>query len=523
MTATALTAPIRSGAWAGSAPRNGHDACASIPGIAGWALEYVQPLRQWWDELLGDPAEVAGAAAKWGDVERALREVAVDLERAQRELEPLEGRTIRLLELRYADLVPVANDAAEWSGAVAAAVRLASSVVTAVRSFICDFLTQLGDLVDALFGFSLNPFDKVEELRELVDAAGELIESGGRLIQQMFDAFGRLIELIGALGPVIDEALTTLRETIADMLPAIGFALGAGLGLGAGPFGPLLGGLLGTTLFGAGADLLKDGEDVERYDIDELRAALAADPGNEELQKKIEAWEQAHNVDSLDSVADLVAANGTTDGMGGADSTAIDIKLVRGPDGSEHWVVSLPSTQEWLDTVGTGAMNDRNTNVALMLMENPVLKSQYERAVLQAMKEAGMAPGDPVVFTGFSQGGIMAANLASDPNLPYKPIGVVTNGSPIDTFDVPRDVPVISFQHASDPVAKLDLNDTGSTPPNVHRVVLPDPGGDFMPTATHHNGNYVDSITQNASGISEEYAWMGGEVVDHQVFSSTQR
>lgn len=511
----AVAAPIRSGSWAGSAPRNGHDSCASIPGIAGWALEYVQPLREWWDELLGDPAEVAAAAAQWGDVESALREVAVDLERAERELEPLEGRTIRLLERRYGDLVPVANDAAEWSGAVAAAVRLASSVVTAVRSFICDFLTQLGNLVDALFGFSLNPFDKVEELRELVDAAGELIESGGRLIQQMFDAFGRLIELIGALGPVIDEALTTLRETLGEMLPAIGLALGA-------PFGPL-GALLGLTLGGAAGDLLIDNADVERYDIDALRAALAADPDNEDLRKKVEAWEEAHGVDSLDSVADLVAANGTTDGMGGADSTAIDIKLVRAPDGSEHWVVSLPSTQEWLDTVGTGAMNDRNTNVALMLMDNPVLKSQYERAVMRAMEEAGMAPGDPVVFTGFSQGGIMAANLASDPNLPYKPIGVVTNGSPIDTFDVPRDVPVISFQHASDPVAKLDLNDNGSTPPNVHRVVLPDPGGDFMPTATHNNGNYVDSINRNASGISEEYAWMGGEVVDHQVFSSTQR
>lgn len=518
----AVAAPIRSGEWCGSAPRSGHDACGSIPGIAGWALEYIQPLREWFDDLLGDPAEVAGAAAKWGDVESALREVAVDLERAERELAPLEGRTIRLLERRYADLVPVANDAAEWSGAVAAGVRLASSVVVAVRSFICDFLTQLGRLVDALFGFTLNPFDKVDQLKELADAAGELIESGGRLVQQMFDAFSRLIELIGALGPVIDEALTKLREGIADMLPAIGFGLGAGLGAGLGPLGTLLGGALGTTLFGAGADMLKDGADVERYDIDALKAAVAADPDNKALADKLAAWEKA-DVKSLNSLADLVDVNGTTDGMGGADSTAIDVKLVRAPDGTEHWVVSLPSTQEWLDTTGTGAMNDRNTNVALMLMENPALKTQYERAVLRAMEEAGMAPGDPVVFTGFSQGGIMAANLASDPKLPYTPIGVVTNGSPIDTFNVPSHIPVISFQHASDPVAKLDLNDMGATPPNVHRVVLPDPDGNPLPTATHHNGNYVTSIDDHASAISEQYAWMGGKVVDHQVFISGQR
>lgn len=519
----AVAAPIRSGEWCGSAPRSGHDACGSIPGIAGWALEYIQPLRRWFDDLLGDPAEVAGAAAKWGDVESALREVAVDLERAERELDPLEGRTIRLLERRYADLVPVANDAAEWSGAVAAGVRLASSVVVAVRSFICDFLTQLGRLVDALFGFTLNPFDKVDQLQELADAAGELIESGGRLVQQMFDAFSRLIELIGALGPVIDEALTKLREGIADMLPALGTALGAGLGSGFGLLGTVLGGALGTTLFGAGADLLKDGADVERYDIDALKAAYAANPDDKSLEEKYLAWKKANGVESLDSLADLVDVNGTTDAMGGADSTAIDVKLVRAPDGTEHWVVSLPSTQEWFDTTGTGAMNDRNTNVALMLMENPALKTQYERAVLRAMEEAGMAPGDPVVFTGFSQGGIMAANLASDPKLPYTPIGVVTNGSPVDTFDVPRHIPVISFQHASDLVPTLDGDVNGATPPNVHRVVLPDQPGSDNPIAAHSNPLYVDSIKKNASEISNEYAWMGGEVVDHQIFISEQR
>src|SRR5690606_23923251 len=112
----------------------------------------------------------------------------------------------------------------------------------------------------------------------------------------------------------------------------------------------------------------------------------------------------------------------------------------------------LPSTQEWLDTSGSGAMNDRNTNLSLMFMDDPVLKSQYERAVMRAMREAGMAPGDPVVFSGFSQGGIMAANLAADRTLPYDVVGVVTNGSPVDSFDIPKHIPVVAFQHANDPV-----------------------------------------------------------------------
>ncbi|MBC9927493.1 MULTISPECIES: hypothetical protein [unclassified Leucobacter] len=506
---------IRGGSWTGGAPQLYGTGPVVAPGIVGWALTYVQPLPQWFDELLGDPGEVEGTAASWQQVTATLMGVADELESVQRGLGELEGRFARTLELRYTDLAPVARDAAEWADAIAAAARLSLSIVTGVRSFITDFLQQLSDFIGALFEFTLNPFDKVKQLKRLVSAATELITAGQRLINQMLDAFERLIVLLSKLGPVIDEALVKLREAIAQMMPLVGGLLGA---LGGG----LLGGVLGTAGGGVLRDAMTDIGDVERYDIDELRRQLLADPTNEDLKKQLKAWNDAHEVQQLDSFADLVSTNGTSDGMGGSGQTAVDIKLVRAADGSEHWVVSLPSTQEWVDMFGDGAMNDGKNNLALML-DNPAIRTQYERMVMQAMKESGMAPGDPVVFTGFSQGGIMAANLASNPDLPYRPIGVVTNGSPIDTFNVPPHIPVVSFQHAADPVARLDLGGAPGTPPNVERIVLPNPGGSMNPSDTHNNSNYVDSVNGNPGLVQGDYSWMGGEVIDHQVFSSEQR
>lgn len=505
MTATAEA--IRGGGWAGGVPTAAPSAGTEAPrGIVGWALTYIQPLPQWFDELVGDPATVESVAQGWTQTEAELTEIALTLQRAQRQLEPLEGRMIRTLDLRYEDLNPAALECAEWSGAIAAAARLASSVVAGTRQFILDCLYQLERLIGSLFGFTLNPFDKVDQLNELIDAASELWNAGKQFIDNMLDAFARLIELLESLAPVIEALLVHLRETVALMMPVLGGAVG---------------GLLGTYYGGTIRDGMRDIGPVSRYEGPSID-----DPA---YDAKRRAWEEAQQVERLDSFADFVGVNGTTDRMGGKDSTAFDIKLVRADDGSEHWVVSLPSTQEWLDAGGEGAMNDGKNNLGLML--NGDLQTQFERAALRAMQEAGMADGDPVVFTGFSQGGILAAKLASSGDLPYDPIGVITNGSPVDGFDVPSDVPVVAFQHSNDIVPKLDGNFGGSDRDNYTTVDFGrhDEARGYDPNdshGAHSNAQYVTSIehSHEASGLwEEEYSWMGGEVIDHQVFEAVQR
>jgi len=183
--------------------------------------------------------------------------------------------------------------------------------------------------------------------------------------------------------------------------------------------------------------------------------------------------------------------------------------------------VSLPSTQDWQLGPDAGALNDRDSNAALM-MDNPLVRTVYERAVLEAMSDAGIPPGSDVVLTGFSQGGIMAANLAADRTFPYNTVGVVTNGSPVDSFDIPQDIPVYAFQHVTDIVPTLDGNAYDETAPNVHRVLM---SGPVSPLDAHNNKAYTDSVAAWEKQYAETHGGpppgldvFTGEVVDHSVF-----
>lgn len=516
MSATAVASQISSNAWAAGLPTRGPgaDACASIPGVAGLLLRYVAPLRDLFDDLLGDPAQVSGFAMDWEGVSRSLVQVENDLQGAQRAISELDGRTARALRKRHEDLAALSRDTAEWCAATASALRLASEIVAAVRLFVCDLLVQLSRLGEALFGgFTLNPVEVWDRVEDFADAARDLVVAATRLADQLVEALFALASLLQRLVPLVAERIAEVRETIAQMLPAIGFAIGQ-------TFGPVSG-LLGLLGGGALENFLANAPQVNELDPDDL------------TEEQRDAWKEAMGITSLTTLSDLVGVNGTTDRIGGSDRTAIDIKKVRGPDGTYHWVVSLPSTQDWQLGPDAGALNDRDSNLALM-MDNPLLRSQYERVVLEAMRDAGVPPGGDVVLTGFSQGGIMAANLAADRSFPYNPIGVVTNGSPIDSFDIPQNVPVYAFEHATDPVPMLDGKPYGlspvpggvprdTTPPNVNRVILPDPPGHHVAGA-HDNARYVASIKDwERAGGGADVAQFGGTVVDHSVFATAER
>ncbi|MFX4447016.1 hypothetical protein ABTA86_19740, partial [Acinetobacter baumannii] len=84
--------------------------CAEIPGIAGVVITYVQPLRDWVDQLLGDSAQVGGVAAQWEDAAASLTELAPRLRGGRTALTDLDGRTVRALRERHDDLLAVTRD-----------------------------------------------------------------------------------------------------------------------------------------------------------------------------------------------------------------------------------------------------------------------------------------------------------------------------------------------------------------------------------------------------------------------------
>lgn len=207
------------------------------------------------------------------------------------------------------------------------------------------------------------------------------------------------------------------------------------------------------------------------------------------------------------SMANVLDGTTEVDSLGGEEESVIKITKVLGPDGWQY-TVTLPSTQEWLSAFGdNGAVNDLDSNLALML--TPALQTQYERAVLEAMEQAGIGPDDPVLLVGFSQGGIMAGHLAAY-NSDYNWEGVIVSGAPIDHMPIPSDIDVVSVQHNGDPVPRLDVvgfdfdGDHGDNWTSI-RVDAPDGRGPFVNAGAHNSADYSTTFQNNIDQIQANH------------------
>lgn len=543
MTTADICAPLRDGAWSqggiGAFSTPYSDPGGTVTHVVAWALDYVSPLNDWLDVLTGNEGQVTSFASSWRAVSIELAGYAESLTVSANGISELEGKTSRAMRKLHDEIRAVLGDASDWTTATASALELASTIVGAVHDAVVGALSELAGLVTTLFGFTLNPFDRIDELRRFSNRAIGFITLLADLIQRMFDAFEQLVQLLVDLVPLILEGLFYLRVTLGKLLQNVSIATGLLLD------SPLAAAVSGV-LAGAASDLLAADPRVTELNPADLTA-----------EQRL-AYYKANDIDYITSLSDLIDANGRVDDMGKGDRSVVDIMEVEGADGKTHWIVTMPSTQDWgllKGAIGEGtwedtlkdypATNDLDSNVALMLMDNPWMATQYERAVMQAMSDAGIPRGADVVYTGFSQGGIMAANLASDRDSPYNVVGIVTNGSPIDKFDIPSSVEVVSFEHRSDPVPGLDFDvkpqgygdDDGiygygtgnpygtTTPPNVSMVHLPNPvdeHGNVMTSVddVHNNDNYSTSVaTWEKEHAGETPDFYTGKVVDHQQYT----
>lgn len=116
--------------------------------------------------------------------------------------------------------------------------------------------------------------------------------------------------------------------------------------------------------------------------------------------------------------------------------------------GGKTAVVYLPGTAEW-NPVGSRKAFDIRSD--LELASGSACTDSID-AVRHAIAAAGLAPNEKVILVGYSQGGMVAAELAkSDIQIS----GIVTIGSPIADTDIPNGVPVISLEHTNDVVPAI--------------------------------------------------------------------
>jgi len=151
-------------------------------------------------------------------------------------------------------------------------------------------------------------------------------------------------------------------------------------------------------------------------------------------------------------LADLLTGVGHLDPDRGGRPGEVQVLSVR-RKGRRAWVVQIPGTQEWSPRPGRNPF-DLTGDVHGLAGE----RTAGGRAVTAALQAAGAGPGEPVLLVGHSQGGIVAAQLAADPQFrrSFAVTHVVTAGSPVATAGIPASVSVLSLEHEHDVVPRLD-------------------------------------------------------------------
>lgn len=165
----------------------------------------------------------------------------------------------------------------------------------------------------------------------------------------------------------------------------------------------------------------------------------------------------------------------------GLSYATIAVQRYRRSDGTTGWLILIP---------GTDGQDDSpfgwEQNLELMSSNaNRRRNADSFRMVEEAMRQAGIGKDEPVALVGHSQGGIVAAALASDLKDSYAIDHVVTAGSPVANHPIPPKTWVTSIEIEDELVASLDggrnpsteqwltvrgkvTQTTGVTPPTVN-------------------------------------------------------
>lgn len=120
--------------------------------------------------------------------------------------------------------------------------------------------------------------------------------------------------------------------------------------------------------------------------------------------------------------------------------------------GTSRWLILIPGTTTHTDTaIGWGQ------NIELMSSDNTQrMNADSARLVVEAMKRSGIGADDPVTLVGHSQGGIVAATVASGLSRDYNITHIVTAGSPIANHPIPADTWVTSIENEGEGVSNID-------------------------------------------------------------------
>lgn len=180
-------------------------------------------------------------------------------------------------------------------------------------------------------------------------------------------------------------------------------------------------------------------------------------------------------------------------GKSPADRERILVRHVQQPDGTGAWIVSIPGTAQW-SPVSQENPADLTANLRLMAGMSSTLKPAVQQALSSAQRQASVQPGsEPVMLTGHSQGGILAASMAHDPQL-AKELNireVVTFAAPVTGMALPAQVNGLDVGIKGDVVHHADNQDTADRI-NQAQISCAAPADAANNFATHNSHGYAE-------------------------------
>lgn len=239
-----------------------------------------------------------------------------------------------------------------------------------------------------------------------------------------------------------------------------------------------------------------------------------------------------------DVIASITDAYKTSEEMGKQSETDWDqgfvrvTKLTPSDGGEPVMVVSIPGTQPWFpwNDLGNEQPADFIGNVYTAAGGRSTMTESVVLAIDRVIADDHtLSSRTPIMLAGHSQGGMTAADLASDPEFlaSHTVTNLVTVGSPIDNNRVSEGVSVLELQHDGDPVPLLDtensalqfspegfpfpfkpvLGDHDIDPTRHTKITLPtpDPGEDLSIgerlSRNHSHEQYSESVREGLTNF----------------------
>ncbi|MBD3945235.1 PGAP1-like alpha/beta domain-containing protein [Nocardioides ganghwensis] len=252
------------------------------------------------------------------------------------------------------------------------------------------------------------------------------------------------------------------------------------------------GGLLGSIVPGVG--LLDPGDGpisgATTNDAARLMALLLGNDTDYSVTRRDDLDGDGATREAPRTLEDLVRQLSATNGLDLTDEGnhgAIQVQQV-GQEPRERYIVYLPGTDDMGPVPASGdRVRDMETNYQLI----GGMDSAYGRGIQQAMVDAGLT-GKDVMLVGHSQGGMVSASLAADPEFTrhFHVQHVVTAGSPTAQVPhLPDSTHALHLENRGDAVPLLDGEDNPDQP---HRTTVTFDQGGHDVADNHGLRRYAD-------------------------------